>query len=159
MTMDDDEPTEEERREADALARALARGHAPDGAKAVPEDALGAAAFLRHAKDGGVLPGDKAEAILADVLARARPPEPRRALRFRIFGALGLAAAAAAAAFLVARAPGPDGATVLPSPPRALLEAQIDAAGGRVATLDALATETRGYRASVYGALHDRYGR
>lgn len=156
MTMDDEEPTEAELREAEALARALARGHAPPG---TPEDALGAAAFLRHAKDGGALDPSRAEAILTDALARARPPPARAAWRWRIFGALGLAAAGAAGAFLVARAPTRSPDAALPVPPRALLEAQIDAAGGRVASLDALSTETRGYRATVYGSLRNRYGK
>lgn len=156
MTKDDDEPTEAELREADALARAL------DGRRGdpeLPDDALGTAAFLRYAKDGGALDADQAEAILADALARARPPRARPTWRWRVFGALGLAATGAVLVFIVARAPIGDAANALPAPPRALLEAQIDAAGGRVASLDALTAETRDYRATVYGALRDRYGR
>jgi hypothetical protein len=159
MTTDDEEPTEAEFQEAEALARALDRGHAPAG---TPEDALGTAAFLRHAKNGGALDAGRAEAILAEALARARPPRAPRwqgQWRWRLFGALGLATAGAAAAVVVARAPILDSTEALPAPPRALLEAQIDAAGGRVASLDTLATETRGYRATVYDALRDRYGR
>jgi hypothetical protein len=156
MTTADEEPTEAELREAEALARALDRGR---GDPEMPEDALGTAAFLRFAKDGGALDPDQARAILADALARARPPRARPAWRWRIFGVLGLAAAGAAALLIVARAPIGDAADTLPAPPRALLEAQIDAAGGRVASLDALAAETRDYRTTVYGALRDRYGR
>lgn len=156
MTTADEEPTDTELREAEALARALDRGRGdPD----MPEDALGTAAFLRFAKDGGALDSDQARAILADALARARPPRARSAWRWRIFGALGLAAAGAAALLIVARAPIGNAVDTLPAPPRALLEAQIDAAGGRVASLDALAAETHDYRATVYGALRDRYGR
>jgi hypothetical protein len=156
MTMDDEEPTEAELREAEALARALDGGR---GVREMPDDALGTAAFLRYAKDGGALDADQARAILADALARARPPRARPAWRWGIFGALGLAATGAALVLILARAPIGDAADTLPAPPRALLEAQIDAAGGRVASLDALTAETRDYRASVYGALHDRYGR
>lgn len=156
----DDEPTQAELEEAEALARALGRGHSNDGP---PEDALGTAAFLRYTKDGGSLEGTRADAILADALARARPPRPTPSARtwgWRLFGALGFAGAAAAAALIVARAPvGEDAASALPAPPRALLEAQIDAAGGRVASLDALTVATSGYRSAVYGALHDRYDR
>lgn len=156
----DDEPTSAELEEAEALARALDRGHAPERS---PEDALGAAAFLRYTKDGGALDAARADAILADALERARPPEvPSRARQWgwRVFGALGFAGAATAAALIVARAPFfEEPASALPAPPRALLEAQIDAAGGRVASLDALTAETSGYRKSVYGALHDRYDR
>lgn len=156
MTTNDDEPTEAELREAEALARALDGGR---GDPEMPDDALGTAAYLRYAKDGGALDSDKEEAILADALARARPPRARPAWRWRIFGALGLAATGAALVFIVARAPIGDAADTLPAPPRALLEAQIDAAGGRVASLDTLTAETRDYRAAVYGALRDRYGR
>jgi hypothetical protein len=164
----DDEPTQAELEEAEALARALESGHVPPvrdggrGREGPPEDALGAAAFLRYAKDGGSLDVTRADAILADALARARPPvqiSRGRTWGWRLFGALGFAGAAAAAALIVARAPLGEESAALPAPPRALLEAQIDAAAGRVATLDVLTVETNGYRNAVYGALHDRYDR
>jgi hypothetical protein len=165
----DDEPTQAELEEAEALARALESGHVPPardrgrGQEGPPEDALGAAAFLRYAKDGGSLDATRADAILSDALARVRPPVQTsrgRAWGWRLFGALGFATAAAAAALIVARAPlREESASTLPAPPRALLEAQIDAAGGRVASLDALTVETNGYRRAVYGVLHDRYDR
>lgn len=164
----DDEPTRAELEEAEALARALESGHVPPKAhRGLPEDALGTAAFLRHMKDAGALDVARADAILADALAHARPPvlaSRGRTWGWRLFGALGFAGAAAAAGIIgvrtVARAPlGEASASALPAPPRALLEAQLDAAAGRVASLDALSAETHGYRTAVYGALHDRYDR
>ncbi|HVU03103.1 MAG TPA: hypothetical protein VHE30_15185 [Polyangiaceae bacterium] len=152
MTTPDDEPTEEELREAEALARALERGHAPPG---TPEDALGAAAFLRFTKDGGSLSAEDSERILEDALRNARLPV-RTPWRFRLFGVLGLAGAAAAVLLIVARQ-APSGE--LPVPPRALLEAQVDVASGKVASLDALGAETAAYRRAVFASLEGRYGR
>src|SRR5690348_192369 len=97
MTTPDDDPTEDELREAEALAKALERGTA----RSAPEDALGAAALLRHANHGSALSDETADRILADALAHARPPSPAPR-RWRLFGVLGLAfAGAVAAAFLV----------------------------------------------------------
>src|SRR4029078_10953852 len=111
----DDEPTQAELEEAEALARALERGHTTE---ATPEDALGTALFLRYTKDGGSLDETERDAILADALARARPPRaasPARTWGWRRFGALGFAGAAAAAALIVARAPvGEEATSALP---------------------------------------------
>jgi hypothetical protein len=152
MKTPDEEPTEEELREAEELARALARGTA----RSAPDDALGAAALLRHAKDGGALSDEASDRILADALARARPPSPAPR-RWRLFGVLGLATAGALAAVFLVRAPKP--AAALPAPPRALLEAELDAASGHAQGLEALRSQTEAYRGEVYAALRDRYGR
>jgi hypothetical protein len=148
--MNDEEPTEEERRDAEALARALERGQGGDA----PEDALGTAAFLRFAEDGGALDPARADAILADAIARARAPShaPRRGWWF---GAVGLAAAALATWMVAPRATPPR--AEVPPPPPSLLAAQLDAASGRGTAPAALETATAEYRATVYAALKERY--
>ena len=156
MKPDDDEPTAEELEEAARLARALERGHAPEGA---PNDALAAAALLRYAKDGGALDPDRSREILQDALSRAKPPRARPRLRYTLLGLLGLAAAGAASFVFVLRQQPPEGDTVLPAPPRALLEAQLAAASGPTASLDTLATATGEYRGRVYAKLREHYGK
>jgi hypothetical protein len=156
VNLDDDEPTAEEAEEAARLARALERGHAPEGA---PNDALSAAALLRYAKDGGALDPERSREILEDALSRARPPRARPRVRYTLLGLLGLAAAGAASVVLVLRAQAPESDTALPAPPRALLEAQLAAASGPARSLDALAVETGEYRGKVYAKLRERYGK
>lgn len=156
MKPDDDEPTAEELEEAARLARALERGHAPGGA---PDDALSAASLLRYARDGGALDPERSREIFEDALARAKPPRARSRIRFTLLGLFGLAAAGAASIVLVLRAQGPESDTVLPTPPRALLEAQLAAASGPAASLDALAVETGEYRGKVYAKLREHYGK
>ncbi|NCQ59725.1 MAG: hypothetical protein GW913_03530, partial [Myxococcales bacterium] len=68
----DEEPSEEELREAMELARALDRGTADDA----PEDALGVAALLRHAQDGSELDPERAQALFEELMRDARPPTP-----------------------------------------------------------------------------------
>ena len=150
MTTDDDEPNDEELREAEALARALERGH---GAGA-PDDALQAAALLRYSRDGGALDEARAAILFEDAMSRAR--RPARASRKAWFlGALGLSAAGVAT-WLTAvslSAPRAD----LPPPPAGLLAAQLDAATNHAASLSALRAETASYRTAVYAALKERY--
>jgi len=158
MTMRDDDPaappTDEELREAEALARALDRGNA----HGVPDDALEAAAFLRYSKDGGELDAGRAEAILEDALSRARKP----AIASRkgwLLGALGLAAAGAAT-WLTALGlePGHSPARAeLPAPPAALLAAQVEVATNSSASLATLDARTDEYRSAVYATLKGRY--
>ena len=77
MNEEDDmelEPTEEELREAAALAQALDRGSAREG---LPDDALAIAAMLRFGADGGELDDERADAILDEALSSARPRRPR----------------------------------------------------------------------------------
>jgi hypothetical protein len=155
MNIEDDEPTPEERAEAEALARALETGRA---AGPVPGDALETAALLRHAKDQGALDEARAESILSDVLERARPPaRTKSGWRWPLFGALGLGAAAAAVA-LVVRSGAPEVAA-FPRPPRALLEAQMEAARSRASGLGTVASEMKPYRREVFAALEERYRR
>jgi hypothetical protein len=153
---DDEEPTAEELEEAARLARALERGHAPEGA---PNDALGAAALLRYAKDGGALDPERSREIFEDALSRARPPPARPRLRYTLLGLLGLAAVGAASFMFVLRDQTPESDTVLPAPPRALLEAQLAAASGPTASLDLLAAQTGEYRGRVYAKLREHYGK
>src|SRR5262245_37846202 len=116
MTSDDDEPTAEEREEAERLARALERGNAPGGG--VPEDALATAALLRYAKDGGALDPDRSRAIFEEAVANARPLRAaKRRIRFTLLGLLGLAAAGAASIVLVVRTLEPEPEPSLPAPP------------------------------------------
>jgi hypothetical protein len=153
MKTDDEEPTPEELREAAELARALERGHGP-----APDDALEAAALLRHAKDESALDPGRSQQILDDVLARARPPRRTAPWRVVLFGAFGLSAAAALA-LLVLRAEPKFPPSELPAPPRALLDAQIQATSAETANLEPLGAELRPYRVAVYSALREHYGR
>jgi hypothetical protein len=152
MNPDDTEPTAEELAEAEALARALERGHG-----SASEKDLETAALLRYAKDGGALDPERSEAILHDALANARPPA-KRSWRIVLFGSFGLAAAAAVA-LLVLRNETQVTASALPNPPRALLDAQIRATAGESATLEPLGAELQPYRVAVYSALREHYGR
>ncbi len=148
---DDDAPTADELREAEALARALEAG---PGGRDAPDDALGAAALLRYAKDGGALAPDRAERILAAALPKKRR-SPVLARRWGWFGALGLGFAAAATALLVLS---PRRSEALPPPPRGLLEVEASAAT-ESADLDALNREMKSYRGAVYASLEERYRR
>jgi len=156
MSRDDDElsPSEEEIAEAEALARALDRGAAGGP---VPEDALGAGHLLRYAKDHGALDPARQQAILDEVLRDARVPAPKRGARWSLLGALALASAAAIV-MVTTRRNEPAVAVRLPPPPRALLEAELDATRSREG-LSALHGEMTQYRARMYAALEERYRR
>jgi hypothetical protein len=158
MTMREDDPaelpTEEELREAEALARALDRGNA----RGVPDDALQAAALLRYSRDGGELPSARADAILEDALSRARKPAVASRKGW-LLGVLGLAAAGAATwltAVGLEPAPSPPRAE-LPPPPASLLAAQVEVATNRSASLATLDARTDEYRSAVYATLKGRY--
>lgn len=147
----DDEPTDDELRDAEALARAL--DERPGGGGA-PDDALDAAALLRFAKDGGALDPERAERILSAALPK-KGRASALARRWRWFGALGLGFAAAATALLVLSPRRPE---ELPLPPRALLEVEANVAA-QSADLDALGREMKSYRGAVYASLEERYRR
>ena len=148
----EDEPSEDELREAEALARALeGRSAGVD----LPEDALGAAAFLRYAKDGGALDPARAEAILGEALRGAKPS--RRASKIRWFGIFSLAALGAAGAVLLVGRPAPP-PTALPAPPRALVESEAVAASS-AGDLGALDHAMDDYRTQVFATLEERYRR
>lgn len=157
---DADDIDEAEQREADALAHALERGSALEE---LPEDALQTAALLRYSVDGGELPADREEALLADVLESAEriskkkeaAPRAEAAPWWRwVFGLTGVAALAALLFFLLGR--GPVEPTALPDPDAALIGAGLDRLGedGDDARYDALMSD---YRGQVYGALSARY--
>lgn len=160
--MSDDDIDETELAEAEALAHALDRGSARDE---LPEDALQTAALLRYSAGGGELPGDREEAVLAEVLAAAEKAAMRTEAPAEagvpwwrwLFGFGGVAALVALALFFwIGRgAPSP---TALPAPSAALVGHGLDrlAPGGDDA---AFRREMRDYRASVYDALSERYGR
>jgi hypothetical protein len=153
MNPEDADPSPEELEEAARLARALDRGHA----ESPPGDALETAALLRYAKDESLLDTARSQSILDDVLARARPPKKTRSFRMIVFGALGLSAAAAAT-FIVVTNESKLGPSELPAPPRALLDAQIQATAA-TAGLEPLGSELKPYRVAVYSVLREHYRR
>ena len=155
---------DDERREAEALARALERGSADDD---LPEEALQTAALLRYSADGGALDVERAEAILGDVLevaakakAKRGPPAEARApwwrLQWRwVLGLSGVATLAILLLFVLR--PGPLDPTALPAPAPGLLSAQL----ARVSDPESDAAfdrEMGAYRVDVYAALTERYG-
>jgi hypothetical protein len=153
MNPDDTEPTEEELEEAEALAKALDRGHGSP-----PPKDLETAALLRYAKDGGELDPARSQAIVEDAIARARPRARARPWRVLLFGAFGLSAAAALT-LLVLRNERGLGPSPLPAPPRALLDAQIKATSADAAGLEPLGSELAPYRVAVYSSMKEHYGR
>ena len=155
--MSEDEHDEAERREAEALARALERGHALDD---LPEEALQTAALLRYSADGGELSEGRRESILDEVLeaadrAAAKQPEAAATPWWRwTLGLVGAGAAVALLLLFVVR-PNPD-PTALPAPTAALVGAQIDRLQGDD---DGFDEAMQGYRGDVYAALEARYRR
>jgi hypothetical protein len=165
---------EGERREAEALARALERGSADED---LPEAALQTAALLRYSADGGALDVERAESILGEVLdasakaaakkaakkaaapAEARMPLWRRGWRW-VLGLSSVAALAILLLFLLrtgAVDPSAVDETVLPAPSAGLLSAQLARVSAPEADAD-FDREMGTYRADVYAALTERYG-
>jgi hypothetical protein len=162
MKPEDEQPTEEELREAAALAAALAQDRAPADA---PAEAIETAALLRHARAPLAVPPAHepiaaAEAGRALDARRARRPRRRRVW----IAASVVAPPAAAAAWLLfattLRAPSRQRAP-LPPPTADLLAAQAEAtrggsgAGAALARLDA---EMRIYRRRYHEGLRSRGG-
>lgn len=165
----DDSVDEDERREADALARALERGSADED---LPEEALQTAALLRYSADGGALDVERAEAILGDVLdasakaaakkqsaqSEARAPWWQAGWQAGWRWVLGLSSVAAIAILLLfLLRPGTVDPTVLPAPSPGLLSAQLARVSAPEADQD-FDREMGTYRADVYAALTERYG-
>ncbi|HEY2031450.1 MAG TPA: hypothetical protein VGH20_19800 [Myxococcales bacterium] len=141
MNPEDQPPTDEERREAELLARAL------DGkpARAV-DDALAAVSLLKASRQGE-LSELRARAVLSRVW-------PVRRWRGAWIGAA--AAAAVALAFVAVR---PQGPASLPPPGLALVRAQLAAARPASAgALGDLEQQRAVYRRELYGALRRAYG-
>ena len=176
MKPEDEEPTEEELREAAALAAALeseapAR---PDGApappsepaQAPPADALEAAALLRHARAPIVVPPAHEPIAAAQVRPALDARAARRRRRARVWVATSLLAPAAAAAWMLFattlhRQAAPPFAPVVPPPPADLLAAQAEAtrAGPRAsAALATLDLKMRAYRRQYHDGLRRRGG-
>ena len=149
MVEDEADPTPEELREAEALARAL-DAQAPDGA--APRDALETAALLRYARDGGALAPERVRALAERVrIERARRSRTRRRARL-VASAIGGALALAASLLLVLRPSSPDLAPPGP-PPLALLTAQTRAATREPGALAALDVEMQRYRRQLHASL------
>ncbi|MCC6766729.1 MAG: hypothetical protein IT293_18880 [Deltaproteobacteria bacterium] len=174
---DDEEPTADELREAEELARLLEGDDVGDRAFDARAPELEAASLLRYSQGAGELEPEREDAILRDLLVEAeRNAQPAaaaaaaakratgekrfdwgRAIRWLL--GIGGVAAAAAIVLLVVRPWRPDAtdvATRLPAPSIELLRAQASAAssGGSMAGLsDAM----RGYRTGVFDALRSRY--
>jgi hypothetical protein len=155
VSADDDAPTPEELREAEALARALEG----DPQAAAPADVMPAVGLLRHARARGLDPA-RSQALGAKLRAEvaARP----RGRRWLLWLLPPLVAAAAAGLLLVpmARSPSPAGiasrsrtAPALPRPSETLLAAQAAAARGDRGALDTLDREMRGYRRALFVSM------
>ena len=161
--MSDEDPTEIEEQEAQALVEALERGHARE---ALPEDALETAAFLRYSRDAGELPKAREDAVLEDLLANVRPRAQEKSRGWKWLAWLlpvgGLAATAAALLVFAQLASAPGGepavsSTSLPAPSAALVSTQLAVANGE-AELPALGEQMAAYRGEVLAALDERYG-
>lgn len=143
---DDDEATDEEGREAEALARALDGGGEPGAA--TPTDALAVSALLRHGLGAGDLDPARAQAISARVRKGVVPG--RRWGRWWLWIAPPVAALVTAGVLLVPlrRSPLAPGSAPLPS--GALLAAQAAAARGGGEGLAALDRQMREYRRAIF---------
>jgi hypothetical protein len=168
--MSDENPTPEEQREAEALARAL-EGSTEDA----PRDALEVAALLGYAQgrdvaDDGLLARARDAALEAKVL-------PMRRRRGRVMaGFLGTAAVAALALLSVmpprmsapeqsVRAPSaeaPEPAVAAEAPTRSslarVLDAQADALARPELPLSALSEASAAHRRDLLASLSERYG-
>jgi hypothetical protein len=175
---DEDDASEAERAQAEALARAL---DGDPGADA-PDDALQAALLLRHTGARGELAPDRAEEILQDLLGdapsaaeRDAPPwvEPSKRSRVLRLSAIGVTLAAAAALLFFSTEPDEPRAAPasdvsaraeLPAASTSLLAAQADllrqsATPGAQdpAVAERFDRELRAYRVQLLHALQAVY--
>jgi hypothetical protein len=146
--MKDDEPTPEELREAEALARALEGAPAES---APPPEALETVALLRYGQSGGQLDPARARGLAAKVRGELRPR--RRRWWWIAVTPLAVGAAGLVMVSLVHRR----GAALppLPAPAPALLAAQAEAAQGRPQALAELDLQMRAYRQAMYARLRE----
>jgi hypothetical protein len=142
--MKDDEPTPEELRQAEALARAL-----EDRPAEPPAEALSAAALLRYSRSEGALDPTREQALLARL--RRERSRPRRGLWLWLMAPL---AATAAAGVIITQLG--QGAFVAPRPTGTLLAAQAAAARGEGRALDDLDRHMREYRRTLFRQLGTR---
>jgi hypothetical protein len=150
----DAEPTAEELAEAEAFARALDPKVRSIGQTPAAPAELDAAQLLRHSRDGGALPADRAAAVLARL--ETEQAQRRRRMRWLVPAVAISAAAAVAMVFFASRDPAPDRTASIPRPRADLLRAQVAAASGE--STAELNEAMRAYRDDVYGALARRYG-
>jgi hypothetical protein len=147
--MKDEDPTPEEQREAEALARAL-----DGGAGDPPADALATAGLLRYARGEGLDP-----TRAAALRAKARPRPRRRwvwvVAPLAVAAALILFLVPATTMYQVQSVPQPAAPTApsWPPPTAALLEAQAAAARGGPGALERLDTGMRSYRQALFARL------
>jgi hypothetical protein len=141
VSAEDDAPSPEELREAEALARALEG----DPGVAAPADVLPVVQLLRHAHSPAQLSDERSQALAARLRVA---PVARARRRWWLVAPL---AAAAAAGMLFASLRGTPVTELRPS--GALLAAQAAAARGDRAALERLDREMRSYRQSQFRQL------
>jgi hypothetical protein len=152
---DDEQPTAEELRQAQALARALA-GHTED--ERPPVEALEAAGLLGFARSGGALAADRAAALRQ----RLRPGavaalRPRRRRLIWAWMTAPVVAAVGALVVLVTR-PAPPFPGGWPPAPPPLLQAQAAAARGEPGAIGRLDEQMRDYRQQLLARIRPRGG-
>jgi hypothetical protein len=165
MKPEDEQPTEDELREAAALAAALETDGAPaDAGAAAPADTLETAALLRHARAPLVVPPAQ-EPIATARAVEALDARRTRGRRTRVWIGASIVAPAAAATWLLfamtARREAPPRPIQPPAPSASLLAAHAEATrggDGARAALARLDLEMRAYRRQYHDDLRRRGG-
>lgn len=145
MTVEDHdlEPTEQELKDAAALAEAMDQSESASAS----QRELAAVALMKFANQG---PLDEVRLQRAQTNAWERARRKRRALMWM---APSVAFAAAAALLLLLTSPRAE--AVLPAPDASLLRAQADAVRGDATSLD---SAMKLYRRRMYTAMRNQYG-
>jgi hypothetical protein len=148
----DKDPTELEKSEAEALARALEGDGSPQD---IPQDALEAASLLRAGREESGLDPARQREILDKILPAKEEPRRFPWLRWLV-----PVAGVAGVLFLVMMLPmyskAPQEAAIMfPAPPRSLLMIQARAAQGK--DLKELEKKMRAYRSRMYASLSGKY--
>jgi len=144
--------SDKEKREAEALARALEGDGSPEG---IPTDALEAASLLRASREDAGLDPARQQEILDKILPEKKP---RRIPWLRWLVPV---AGVAGVLFLVmtvpmlSKSPPQQAAVVFPAPPRDLLMAQVQALRDR--NLKGLDKKMQKYRGQMYASLAGKY--
>lgn len=150
--MSDQDPTEKELREAEALARALEGDGSPQG---IPTDALEAASLLRASREDAGLDPARQQEILKKILPQKE--EPRRIPWLRwLVPVAGVAGVLCLVMMVPIYSQAPQQAAVrFPAPPRSLLMVQARAARGK--DLKELQKKMQKYRGRMYASLTGKY--